>query len=542
MSRALAAATAALLAACGPGLPEPLPRVVSAWPTGAAVSPDEVVAAVEFSDPIDPAGVADGRFLALAREADTRAVVAAAEAPGGIGSGIPVVAGAVAVVAGGRRAELRPLAPLEPVSGYAVVVASQVRSADGRPVLDPAGRRRPFVSPFRTGPRPDREPPEPRWMRPPHGAVPANLAALRLGFGEPVSGALALPGVASARPVAPSPEVLGLDLSADLPAGPLAPSLGGVADAAGNHPSALASIEVRACRDLAPPVLAEAGARAEAGETFVAVAAEADEMVRLGVEGAAAEGEQACGALPAWPATVVRWSEPLPCPGFDPCRAGAVACPAAVRLEGLCPGRPVAWRLLAEDLAGNRAVPGPWREARTAPPVPRPVLSEVLVDAAAPEEGGEYAEVANVGTGDAGLDGWRLAKRSASGAWARCTIEALGGPVPPGGHGLLVGGAYDGRHGLSPDRPLFRCGAGALLGGLANDAPPALALEAPDGAAVSSLGLGAPLLRCGDRSVERVHPAGPDEAANLMCSRALPGTPGACNTATPSEECPKQPW
>lgn len=538
MSRALAIATAVLLAACGPGLPEPMPRVVSAWPTGAAVSPDEVVAVVEFSHPIDPAGVADGRFLALAREADTRAVVAAAEAPGGIGSGIPVVAAAVAVVAGGRRAELRPLAPLEPVSGYAVVVASQVRSADGRPVLDPAGRRRPFVSPFRTGPRPDREPPEPRWIRPPHGPVPANLAALRLGFGEPVSGALALPAGGSARPVAPAPEVLGLDLSADLPAGPLAPSLGGVADAAGNHPLALAPIEVRACRDLTAPVLAEAGA--EAGETFVAVAAEAGEVVRLGVEAAA--GEEGCGALQAWPATVQRWSEPLPCPGFDPCRAGAVACPAAVRLEGLCPGRPVAWRLLAEDLAGNHAVPGPWREAWTAPPVPRPVLSEVLVDAGAPEDGGEYAEVANVGTGDAGLGGWRLAKRSASGAWARCAIEALGGPVPPGGHGLLVGGAYDGRYGLPPERPLFRCGAGALLGGLANDVPPALALEAPDGAVVSSLGLGAPLLRCGDRSVERVHPAVPDEAANLMCSRALPGTPGACNTATPSEECPKQPW
>ncbi len=541
MRRAPAMA-AALLAACGPGRPEPMPRVVGAWPTGEAVCPDEVVAAVEFSDPIDPTGVADGRFFALALEADVRTVVAAAEAPGGIGAGIPVVAGAVALVSGGRRAELRPASPLEPYVGYAVVVASQIRSADGRPVLDPAGRRRPFVSPFRTGPRPDRVPPEPRWIRPPHGPVPANLAALRLGFGEPVSGALALPGAPLARPVAPAPEVLGLDLAADLPAGPLLPSLDGVADAAGNRPSALAPLEVKACRDLAAPVPAEAAARLEAGETFVAVAAEVDEMVRLGVEAAAAQGEAACGALPAWPATVARWSEPLPCQGFDPCRPGAVPCPAAVRLEGLCPGRRVAWRLLAEDLAGNRAAPGPWREAQTAPPVPRPVLAEVLVDAAAPEEGGEYLEVANLGSGEADLAGWRLAKRSASGAWTRCALEPLGGPVPPGGHGLVVGGAYDGRYGLAPDAALFRCGAWALLGGLANDAPPALALEAPDGAAVSSLGLGTPLLRCGDRSVERVHPAGPDEAANLACSRAFPGTPGACNTVTPPEECPQRPW
>ncbi|HZY05056.1 MAG TPA: hypothetical protein VFF02_16315 [Anaeromyxobacteraceae bacterium] len=540
MRRSRAAVAWALLSACGPGDPEPMPRVVGAWPTGSAVCPDEVVAAVEFSHPVDPPGVADGRFLALAREADVRAVTAAVEGPGGLGAGVPAVAAAVALVAGGRRAELRPAAPLDPLSGYALVVASQIRSADGRQVLDPSGRRRPFVSPFRTGPRPDRTPPEPRWIRPPHGPAPANLAGLRLGFDEPVAGALGLPG-AWARPVAPSPQVLGLDLTADLPAGPLLPSLEGVADGAGNRPSELAAIEVRPCRDLAAPLVAEAGARLEAGETFLAVTAEADELVRPGLEVASPPGE-ICEVLPAWPATAARWSEPSPCPGYDPCRAGAAACPAVVRVDGLCPGARVAWRLLAEDLAGNRASPGPWREARTAPPAARPVLSEALVDAAAPEEGGEYAEVANLGTGEADLAGWRLAKRGASGAWTRCTLEPLGGPVPPGGHGLVVGGAYDGRYALAPDRPLFRCAAGALLGGLSNDAPPGLALEAPDGAAVSTLGVVTPLLRCGERSVERLHPAGPDEAANLACSPATPGTPGACNGATPPEECPRRPW
>ena len=540
MSRALATA-AAMLAACGPGAPDPMPRVVGAWPTGSAVCPDEVVAAVEFSDPVDPAGVADGRFLALAREADVPAVTAAIEKPGGIGAGVPVVAGTVGLVAGGRRAELRPAEPLDPWSGYALVVASQIRSADGRQVLDPSGRRRPFVSPFRTGPRPDRTPPSPLWIRPPHGPVPANLAALRLGFGEPVAGALALPSAASARAVAPAPDVLGLDLAGDLPAGPLLPSLQGVFDGAGNQPSALAPLEVKACRDLVAPLLLLTGARVEAGETFLAVAAEADEMARLGLEVSSQSGE-ACGALPAWPATARGWSEPMPCPGFDPCLPGAVACPGAARLEGLCPGARVAWRLLAEDLAGNAAAPGPWSEVRTAPPAPRPVLTEVLVDAAAPEEGGEYAEVANLGTGEADLAGWRLAKRTASGAWTRCALEPLGGPVPPGGHGLLVGGAYDGRYPLAPELPLFRCGANALLGGLANDAPPGLALEAPDGAPVSTLGISAPLLRCGERSVERVHPAGLDEAANQACARAGLGTPAACNGATPPEECPRRPW
>ena len=198
-------------------------------------------------------------------------------------------------------------------------------------------------------------------------------------------------------------------------------------------------------------------------------------------------------------------------------------------------------RLASEDLAGHRGPPGAWTEAASLPPRPAPVFTEALADADAPEAGGEYAEVANLGTGDADLAGWAVAKRTASGTFTRCTLAlAAGGPVPAGGHALLVGGAYDGRYPLPPGAALYRCGATAFAGGLANDRAVALALEDPSGQQISTAGLVEPAPRCAAGAVERVHPAGPDAAANWAC----PGTrtPGACNRSTPAEECPKRPW
>jgi hypothetical protein len=214
----------------------------------------------------------------------------------------------------------------------------------------------------------------------------------------------------------------------------------------------------------------------------------------------------------------------------------------AVEAAGLCPGRRVKIRLLAEDLAGNAALPGPWMAVTTLAPAPRVVVTEVLADAATPQAGGEYVEVANLGSGDADLAGFRLAKRSASGAVSRCTLEPRGGPLPPGGHGLVVGGSWDGRYAVPAGVPTFRCGATSLAGGLADDHPPALLLESPSGAAVSGLGWGGGSLRCVGRSVERIDPGGDDVAANLACARAAPGTPGACNGNTPPTACPRRPF
>jgi hypothetical protein len=419
-------------------------------------------------------------------------------------------------------------------------VGTGIRSASGRAVLDPTGRRRVLVSGFRTGPLPDRAPPVPRWVLPPAGPVPANLAEVRVAFSEPVQGALAVPGVPAA-PAAPGPAELSLRLLGPLPAGTLAPSLEGVRDAAGNRPPPLAPLPVSPCRDELPPAVDAASLRLLPSDGAIAAAAVAGEPVRLGLEVAVPAGEPACGEVPPAPGSRVAWGEVAPCAGWDPC-AAAGRCPAAAVAGGLCPGRRHRVRVRAVDLAGHEGAPGAWIEVATAPPVARPAITEVLADAAAPEAGGEYVEVANLGSGDADLGGWRLAKRGPSGTVSRCTIEAPAPPVPPGGHALLVGGAWDGRYAVPPGVPLLRCGASALAGGLASDRAPELALEAPDGAVASGFGWAAPSLRCAGRSVERIHPAGPDAPDDAACTPAPPGTPGACNAATPAEECPRRPW
>ncbi len=314
MRRRLLAFATAAVAAIGCGLPEPEPftRVLSASPEGDGAS-TEAVPAVDFSGPVDPGGLLDGRLLVLVPAEALAAARTAVESE----AGAAALAGAVAVEArvedGGRRIVLAPRAPLRGFTPYSLVLSSRARAADGRAVLDPEGRRRTFVSSFETG----------------------------------------------------------------------APS--------------------------GPP--------------------------------------------------------------------------------------------------------------------PRPAITEVRADAATPEAGGEYVEIANLGEGALDLGGWRLAKRTASGTLSSCEIGAPpGAVVAPGAVALVAGGAWDGRYLLPAGVPVFACGAAALLGGIANDRPPELLLADPAGAPASTLGTkGAPA--CRERAIERLDPAGPDAPENLGCSVGE-GTPG----------------
>jgi hypothetical protein len=88
---------------------------------------------------------------------------------------------------------------------------------------------------------------------------------------------------------------------------------------------------------------------------------------------------------------------------------------------------------------------------------------------------------------------------------------------------LVAGGAWDGRYPVPAGVPVLRCGGGALLGGIANEVPPALALLDPDGAAVTTLGWGIGAPRCAE-AVLRWDPAGPDVPANVGCGWGTPGT------------------
>jgi hypothetical protein len=308
--RALASCLLAVALACGAPAPAPLTRVVGVSPQGEGVSTRTAVE-VRFDGPIDPEGLLDGGRLVLVGSDALRAAEAAVEADAGARG----LAGAVAVEAaladGGTRVALRPVAPLRGYTAYALVLSSRIRSADGRPVLDPEGRRGTFVSSFAT--------------RAPEG------------------------------------------------------------------------------------------------------------------------------------------------------------------------------------------------------PPPRPALTEVLADAATPEAGGEYAEIANLGVAPLDLAGWRLAKRTPAGSLSSCAIAVPAGapPLEPGAVALVAGGAWDGRYDVPPGVPVLACGAVALLGGIANDRPVELVLADPGGDVHATLGAaGAPLCSA---ALEKVEPAGPDAPENLACTDGSPG-------------------
>jgi hypothetical protein len=181
-------------------------------------------------------------------------------------------------------------------------------------------------------------------------------------------------------------------------------------------------------------------------------------------------------------------------------------------------GRPVL------DAEGRRrASVATFQTGAAAGPPPFPVITEVRADAATPEAGGEYVELANLGEGPLDLYGHRLAKRTATGAISSCALppDAV---IAPGAVALVVGGAYDGRYTLPPGVDAFACGATALVGGLANDRPPEVLLLGADGATLATFGQGGSAPLCPAAAVH-LDPAAPDEAWNLACAEA-DGTPG----------------
>ncbi|MBK9518975.1 MAG: lamin tail domain-containing protein [Anaeromyxobacter sp.] len=240
--------------------------------------------------------------------------------------------------------------------------------------------------------------------------------------------------------------------------------------------------------------------------------------------------------------------------------AGAPALPCAVSLSAdgrrieLRPLMPLALGAVhalvlgpLEDSAG-RPVLDPEGRRRTfvatfetvAPPPgppPRPVVTEVRADAATPEAGGEYVEVQNRGEGPLDLTGWRIAKRTTSGAWSSCElVAAAGGPVAPGAFALLTGAAWDGRYPVPAGLARAACASASLAGGLSDERPPEVRLLDLAGEVRAGLGEGGGAPRCPGGAVERLDPEGPDAAANLTCTAG--GTPGACNAATPPGRCP----
>jgi hypothetical protein len=152
------AALGAVLA-CGPRPPAPLPRIVSAAPQGEGL-PTTTSAEIRFDAPVDGSGLTDGRLLVLATAEVLRAAISAVESDAGAADLQGAVAADASIEDGGYRVLLHPRAPLRGWTGYAMVLSSRVRAADGRPMLDPEGRRRTFVASFGTT-APEGPPPAP---------------------------------------------------------------------------------------------------------------------------------------------------------------------------------------------------------------------------------------------------------------------------------------------------------------------------------------------------------------------------------------------
>jgi hypothetical protein len=307
--RRLGGAALAAALACGPRPPDPLPRIVGAAPAGDGV-PTTTAAEIRFDAPVDGEGLGDGRLLVLATAEALRTAMSAVESDAGAADLQGAVAADVALADGGHRVELRPRAPLRGWTGYAIVLSSRVRAADGRAMLDPEGRRRTFVASFATG---------------------------------------------------------------------------------------------------------------------------------------APDG-----------------------------------------------------------------------------PPPAPAITEVLADAATPEAGGEYVEIANLGESPLDLGGFRLAKHTSTGALVSCEIAPPPGAVlPSGGVALVAGGAWDGRYALPAGVPVMTCGATALAGGIANDRAPDLVLADPGGHVLATFGAGGgPVCPF---AAEKGDIYGADEPGNIVCTEGSPG-------------------
>ncbi len=170
-------------------------------------------------------------------------------------------------------------------------------------------------------------------------------------------------------------------------------------------------------------------------------------------------------------------------------------------------------------------------------PPPRPVLTEVRADAATPEAGGEYVELQNRGVGPLDLEGWRLAKRTAAGAWSSCALSVLPpASVAPGAFALLTGAAWDARYAVPAGVIRAACASASLAGGLADDRAPEVRLLDLAGAVRATFGAEGTAPRCPGAAVERLRPDEADGPSNFGCA-AAGGSPGACNAATPPGSC-----
>jgi hypothetical protein len=279
--------------------------------------------------------------------------------------------------------------------------------------------------------------------------------------------------------------------------------------------------EVAPCRDgRAPEIL---GAEVVPLDFAARVTVRADEP---GVARVRLVALEPCGGTPAAPAIAATCTGEVDVCGDPPAPGG---CAATVEVADLCPETRYEATPVFTDASGRETVGSPL-PFRTTAPAARPVIVEVLADATAPEETGEFVELVNHSSEPWDPSGWVLVKRTPSSETARSLVRQDGAesPIPGGATMVYATRSFDAaRYGGLP--------AGAILlaadtanperkvfgSGLSSSSPPALELRGPGGVVLSSWPAE---VRCPEGSSAARPPGSGDPP---VCGEPTPGRAGA---------------
>lgn len=527
--RALLLATSG--AGCEPAAPAydlVPPRVLSTTPApgSAGVDPAAPVE-VSFDEPVGPL---DPAHVVLLEAAAATPALRADLDSGGLGTRAlaDVVPATVTSLDGGHRVRLEH-PPLARGATYALLVSADLADATGNPLAGADGRPGGHEARFETAPpgaaatlvSPD----------PAAGPVPPNLPEVILAFDRELAGVPA-DGIRvedAAGRLVPGEAFLSADrrrvrrtIGARLRPGERhAVVLGELVDAGGVAATGGPwGFEVAACSDERPPAIG--AAEVIPADFSATVRVRADEP---GTADVRVRSLEPCGGAPTTTAAAAR-CEGVPDPCEEPPAPGG--CEAAVELRGLCPEARYEATPVFTDAAGHEAAGTPLG-FRTLPPSARPVLTEVLADAATPEEPGEFVELVNGSPEPWDPAGWTLVKITASAETARALVRQDGGTGPLPGLATMVYATrtFDAaRYGGLPAGAILLQGATATAeravfgSGLSSASPPRLELRGPGGVVLSAWPAG---LRCPEGE-SAARPAGAE--TDPACGDPTPGAPG----------------
>ncbi|MHB1846402.1 MAG: Ig-like domain-containing domain, partial [Deltaproteobacteria bacterium] len=387
------AVIALALAGCLPPITPPsttAPKIASVSPTdGATGVPLAVAPTLCFDQPLDPLTVTASAFVLERAQ----------------GKSHPHVPATVALDASGACAILTPAGPLAPTSRYEVSVTDAAHAQSGLSLAHPPGQRIVFTASFTTAGAPTRA----SLLAPADGALaaPLDLATVEVTFSRRVS--------STAPPLALTPEggPSALDPSgrlATIEPPPLSPGElvalaldPGLRDPDGDPPLTADALgfTVGQCAEGSPPSVG--------GGT--AIPRDTDALLLFLVDRpslcAATVSEAGCPDAGAIPVPALCTSP------YDPC-VGGLLCRCAVPLVGLCPGGDAEATPEATGWNGQVGSAGGPSDFTLSPPLPRLVLSELMLQPTGSRAPGEYVEVVNLDDGPEDLLGISLASCAGS--------------------------------------------------------------------------------------------------------------------------------